>query len=132
MIENLLAALRAEFGESDVTFYAEPPSQPIAPSVVVYPGNPFLEPREAASPLVREHWNIRVVASAKDVGTSVSQMRRNSLKIRRAVNRSGGVWHSASGPIGVTTAEGVAPEFVFSENEITFRYDATEITDPSS
>lgn len=128
MIATLLAALRAEFTGTDVTFWADPPKQPIAPSVVVHPGNPFLEPREAASSQVREHWVIRVVASAKDIPTSVSQMRRNSLKVRRAVNRSGGVWTGAAGPVRIASDSGENTEFVFSANDCHFRYDANDIT----
>lgn len=128
MIAELLTALRTIFAGSDVTFYDTPPKQPVAPSIVVHPGNPFLEPREAGSTQIREHWVIRVVASGKDIATSVAQMRRNSLKVRKAVNAVGGVWTGASGPVRVASgAAGDNTEFVFSANDIHFRYDANSV-----
>lgn len=127
MIAELLTALRTAFAGSDVTLYDTPPKQPVAPSVVVHPGNPFLEPREAGSSMIRERWVIRVVASGKDIATSVAQMRRNSLKVRRAVNAVGGVWTGASGPTRVASDSGDNTEFVFSANDIHFRYDANSV-----
>lgn len=127
MIEALLEALRAEFDGTDVTFYDVPPKNPVAPSIVVHPGLPFLEPKEAGSPYVREHWQVRAVTSGKDVPTSVAQMRRFSLKVRRAVNRAGGVWDGTTAPIRIATDAGENTEIVFAANTLHFRYDPVDV-----
>lgn len=130
MIESLLTALRAEFDNTEVSFFPEPPVNAVAPSVAVYPGDPFLVPREAASTLIREQWNVRVIVSASNTSSGVKQMRRNSLKVRKAVLSVGAVWEGAEGPIGITGEGQQNIQFVFVNNPIHFRYDSQDITNP--
>lgn len=130
MIDALVAALRAEFA-GEVTFQPNVPKQVQAPSIIVSPGEPFLEPREAASPIVWERWVVLVAVSIKNMAAGLAQMRVNSLRVRRAVNTSGGVWDSASGPRRLEGETAQNSETVVSLNLVHFRYDANGVLDES-
>lgn len=129
MITTLTEALRTEFG-GEVTFLPNVPKQITAPAIVVSPGEIFLEPREAASSQIREHWTVLVAVSVKNMAAGLAQMRKNSLRVRQVVNANGGVWLSASGPRVLAGDSTANTETVVSLNNIQFRYDATAITDP--
>ena len=62
----------------DVTFMAQLPKQVTPPSVVVSPGDTYLEPREVAGPLIREHWVVLVAVSTKNMAGGLATMRENS------------------------------------------------------
>ena len=126
MIDALIEALRSEF-EGEVQYHASIPSTFSAPSVVVTPGDPFLEPRDAAGSLVRENWNVLVCVSLKEAGTGISQMRELSLRVRKASKSVGAVWLSASGPRRLQGEATASPTQVLSVNELHFRYDSESI-----
>ena len=127
MIDELVTALRVEFA-GDVTFMAQVPKQITPPSVVVSPGDVYLEPREVAGNLIREHWIVLVAVSVKNMAGGLSTMREHSLRVRRAANSVGAVWTGASGPRRLADQATGDTETVVSLNDIHFRYDATTIT----
>ena len=127
MIDELVAALRSEFA-GDVTFMAQVPKQVTPPSIVVSPGDVYLEPREIAGPLIREHWVVLVAVSTKNMAGGLNTMRENSLRVRRAASSVGAVWTGASGPRRLADQATGDTETVVSLNDVHFRYDATTIT----
>lgn len=130
VIDDLAAALKTEFSTGMVEFRASIPSTVSAPSVTVVPGDPFLEPREAAGPLVRERWDVVVAVSLKDAQTGIRQMRELSLRVRKVVNANGAVWQRASGPRRLAGPDGVQQsQIVVSVNEVQIRLDANSITE---
>ena len=120
-------ALRVEFS-GDVTFMAQVPKQVTPPSVVVSPGDTYLEPRDVAGSLIREHWIVFVAVSTKNMAGGLNTMRENSLRVRRAANSVGAVWTGASGPRRLAYQQTGDTETVVSFNNIHFRYDAVTIT----
>jgi hypothetical protein len=126
MIDTLIEALRTEFG-GEVQYHASVPSTFTAPSVVVTPGDPFIEPRDAAGNLVRENWNVLVCVSLKESATGIEQMRELSLRVKKVSRAVGAVWLGASGPRRLASEATGSPTQVLSVNDIHFRYDSTSI-----
>lgn len=126
-ISDLVAAFKTEFS-GEVAFHESAPSVYTAPSIVVWPDNPFLEPREGASPIVRENWRVLVVASVKDRQKGLEKMRELSLRVRKVANANGAVWLGAQGPAPISTEPGQNSQMVAVNNQIHFRYDANQIT----
>jgi hypothetical protein len=122
LLDELLSALQAEF-DSDVQFHANLPANFTAPSVVVAPDDPFIEPTTHG--LVNEHWNILVVYSATAPDRNVTQMRQNSLRVMRAVHSVGALWVRTTGPRRATANEADTTQLV--QNQITFRYSPSEV-----
>jgi len=118
-LDALVAALTAEF-TLEIVFQPSLPSQLTAPSVVVVPSDPFLEPSAVGGAgLVQESWDVLCAVSISEVAPGIDQMRDLSLRVRRAASGTGATWRSASGPrrlAGETTA------IVFSINEVSFYY----------
>lgn len=122
-VTELTAALTAEF-TGEIIFAEAVPAVLSVPSVVVSPGDPYLEPSTHGT--ITERWNVLVVVSLKDKISGLNQMRELSLRVQRAVNSAGGTWRSASGP---RTLGDEARLSVISENVVTFSYaPATQIT----
>jgi hypothetical protein len=118
--EILIAQLRAEFvdvAEESILLLENPPAVFSAPSVVVTPGDPFLEPETLG--LIRENWDILVVVAMKDKGLGIEQLRDISLRVRRATIGAGAVWRRASGPRKPQGED--AKALVLSVNEIDFK-----------
>lgn len=126
VIERLRQALSERF-EGEVSFADSVPSTLVAPSVVVSPGDPFLEPRSLGA--VREKWDILVVVNFSDRKSALTQMRDISLRVREAVVYAGGVWEQASGPRRDTTNE-ANRNLVFSVNTIHFDHKFEGMTAP--
>jgi hypothetical protein len=123
MIQTLIEALEAEFDQL-VSFSPTVPKQITPPAVVVSPGEPYLEPREAASSIIRERWSVVVAVSVHDPGAGLTLMRELSLRVRRASNRVGAVWQSATGPRRLADDTTANTGTVVSINEVQFRYSA--------
>lgn len=135
-VSELVDALAAEFAGSSVGFAATPPKTFDAPSVVVTPGEPFLEVHAGgARPetvRIKERWEVLVVVSMKDTGAGIDQMRQNSLRVMRAVSRPGSVWTGASPPQKVTAAQ-PDREYAAATNQVHFVYEAsTQLPEESS
>ena len=95
VLDRLHQALSDKF-EGEVTYASSIPTTFTAPSVVVAPGDPFLEPHSFGA--VRERWDILVVVNFSDKKAALTQMRDISLRVREAVSVVGATWVSASGP----------------------------------
>lgn len=124
---RLLEALRAELTEAPEVLLLENPPAVFSPgSVVVTPGDPFLEPATTGQMgLVLERWEILVVVAMIDKAAGIGQMRDHSLRIRSAVSRAGGRWLSASGPRRAQSEE--AKAIVLSINTIEFKFDPVNL-----
>jgi len=92
-VDRLLDELRTEF-EGEVAFHATVPANPTAPSIIVAPADPFLEPGTHGT--VRESWDVLVAFRIDAPERNVGPMRDYSLRIRAAAARAGAVWESAS------------------------------------
>lgn len=119
----LLAALKAEFAdnEPEILLLEHPPAVFSAPSVVVSPSEPFLEPDTHG--MVRERWDVLVVVAMKEKGIGVDQMRDLSLRVFRAARSVGAVWRRASGPRRPQGDD--ARALVLVVNELDFKTDPT-------
>lgn len=118
--ELLLAELRAEFTEADaeqVTFLDTPPSVFTAPSVVVTPGDPFIENDTLG--LLRERWEILVIVAMLEKSSAIVQMGAISRRVRRAVSKAGATWREASGPR--TPQSNEARALVLCINKVDFK-----------
>ena len=125
-LDALVAALTAEF-TLEVVFSPTLPSSLTAPSVVVTPSDPYIEPRTGGANLVTENWDVLVAVNIAEVGPGIDMMRDLSLRVRRAAAGTGATWRSASGPrrlAGETTA------IVFSINEVSFYYNPQDHLTP--
>lgn len=98
-LDALITALKSEL-DGEISFSPAPPLTWQAPSVVVVPDpESFLEIHSAGASLemskVREQWEVLVVASMKDTAAGINQLRKNSLRVAKALSSVGGVWHGA-------------------------------------
>lgn len=127
-IDALVTALKAEF--TDVIFTPTIPSTVSPPSVVVAPGDPFLESSTTgATGMVMERWDILTAVSVAEPGPGIDKMRDLSLRVRRAVSSVGGVWRNASGARRLQGAAENEPTVV-SVNTVTFLYNAANHLTP--
>lgn len=125
-VDDLVAALQTEFAAvPKVILSAAPPARFSPPQVIVTPGDPHLEPGQFAG-IIRERWSVLVVVSMADKASGLDEMRRNSLRVRRACGTVGATWEKASGPL-VPEGES-ASQLVLSTNDLYFRYPANEQT----
>lgn len=124
-LERLLDELAGEF--TDVVFHSTVPANLTAPSVVVAPGDPFLEP--GTHGLIVEAWDVLVVFRADSPDRNLETMRRNSLRVRAAAARAGAAWSSTSGP---RRAGGEESTVALAVNAIRFRYDPVPLTESES
>lgn len=118
-LDRLEQALRDEF-KTEVAFHSSIPSVLRAPSVVVTPGDPYLDPGTHGT--VVERWDVLVVVSTIDSASGIKQMRDLSLRVRKAVTGVGALWRRASGPRLPSGTEQVKG-LVLSVNQIEFRFD---------
>ena len=116
MIDKLVEALSAEF-QGDVIFVASVPATITPPSVIVAPGEPFLNPGTMGA--VEENWRVLVAVSIKEPKLGIDKMRDLSLRVRRAVQKVGGLWRLTGGPYAASQTNS---QTVISANEITFKY----------
>jgi hypothetical protein len=121
-LDALVAALEAEF-TLEVVFQPALPTALTAPSVVVVPSDPFIQPRTGAANLVEESWDILCAVNISEVGPGIDLMRDLSLRVRKAASGTGATWRSASGPRRLATEQS---NVVFSINEVTFYYDPAQ------
>lgn len=122
MIDDLILALKAEFGVEYVV-YTSPPSTLVAPSVIIRPGEPFLA--NGTHRLIEERWQIVVTAKLTAPDSGVGRLREMSLRVRRAVSTVGAMWIAADAP---ATLASDSSAVLSVDNEIMFRYDPTTIT----
>jgi hypothetical protein len=115
-VDRLLDELRSEF-EGEVAFHATVPANPTAPSIIVAPADPFLEPGTHGT--VRESWDVLVAFRIDAPERNVGPMRDYSLRIRAAAARAGAVWESASGPRRLGDDKST---IAVSANRIHYRY----------
>lgn len=96
-IDRLVTALTEEFSQEgkQVQLHLAVPAQFTVPSVVVAPGDPFIEPRSLSE--VRERWEVLVVFNSLADDRNVAQMRLNSLRVRRAALSVGALWEQTGG-----------------------------------
>lgn len=124
-LDAVIAALTAEF-DLEVVFVPTLPTSLTAPSVVVAPGDPYLEPYAQGGiggGMVLERWDILAVVNVSEPKAGLDLMRDLSLRVRRAVTVTGAVWDEASGPRRLATEQS---SLVFSVNTITFKYDPAQ------
>lgn len=125
-LDAVIAALAAEF-TTEIIFSASIPSVLTAPSVVVAPGDPFIEPSAigggSGDGLVVERWDILCVVSIAEPGEGIKTMRNLSLRVRRAVGKNGAVWAQASGARRIASDNS---NTVFSLNTVSFIYDPAQ------
>lgn len=122
-LDALITALTAEFTD-EVIFMPTIPSTISAPSVVVAPGEPWLEPSTTGTAgMIQERWDILTAVSVAEPGPGVDLMRNLSLRVRKAVSGAGAVWRNASGARRLA-AMGDQTQIVFSLNTVTFNYNA--------
>jgi len=95
--ERLLEALRTELGAGpEILLLEHPPAVYRPQSVIVSPGDPFLEP--ATHGLIAQYWDLVVVVSNTDRAVGVRQLRDISLRVRAAAVSVGAEWLATSGP----------------------------------
>ncbi len=116
-----MEALSSEFA-GEVVFHNAPPSSVTAPSVIVIPGDPFLEPETQG--LVRERWDVWVAASLKSPDRGAADMRSISLRTKRAAHSVGAIWRNASGPRRLAATQ---DQQIVSVNRIEFKYLPEEV-----
>lgn len=124
-LDAIVAALAAEF-TTEVVFSPTIPAVLTAPSVVVAPGDPFIEPSTQggiAGGGVQERWDILCVVSITSPKEGIDAMRNLSLRVRRAVSTTGARWNQASGARRLATDNSLN---VFSLNTVTFIYDPSQ------
>jgi hypothetical protein len=121
-LDAVVAALTAEF-DLEVVFVSSLPSTLTAPSVVVAPSDPFLEPSTIAPGFVEEQWDVLAVVSWAEQAPGLDQMRNLSLRVRRAVSGAGGSWRGSSGPRRMATE---TSSLVFSVNTVVIKYDPAQ------
>lgn len=129
-LDAIVTALTAEF-TTEIIFSASIPSVLTAPSVVVAPGDPFIEPSAigggSGDGLVVERWDILAVVSISSPKEGIDTMRNLSLRVRRAVGKNGAVWAQASGTRRLANDNSLN---VFSLNTVSFIYDPAQHLTP--
>jgi hypothetical protein len=115
MFERLHQALRTEF--ADVVLHLEQPASFTAPSVVVKPGQPFLE--IGTNGTIEEHWHVLVVANKAAADMGVGTMRKLSLKVRRAAHSVGAIWEGTNQP---EVLKDESKTLAILTNTVRFRY----------
>ena len=127
MITSLLAALRTGLASYSVAFHESTPNKLYPPSVIVSPGDPFLEP--ATQGLIQEHWEILVCMNRTASDRGVSAYRNVSLAVAAAVQSVGAVWEETSGP---RLVENEDTSYVLVINRVRFKYAPADLDESSS
>lgn len=125
-IERMHEALRTEFTTTaGVTYQSTLPKQAQADSVVVAPGDPYIQ--NGTHGAVIETWEVLVVVPMKDTESGLETMRKLSLRVRDAVSKVGASWQEASGPRALQRSA-QQKQLVLSVNRVQFKYDPSEVT----
>lgn len=127
MIQALLQALRTGLVDFEVSFHESAPNKLFPPSVIVTPGDPFLEP--ATQGLIQEHWEILVCMNRTANDRGVSAYRNVSLAVVGAVQSVGAVWEETSGP---RLVDGEDTSYVLVVNRVRFKYAPADLDESSS
>ncbi len=118
MLAALLAALRTQLGDDIATFHEVVPNKITPPSVIVTPGDPFIEP--VTQGLVEERWDILVAMNRTSPNRGVAGFQELSLKVRAAAHAVGAIWEGASGPRKVGDGDS---SYVLVVNRVRYKYD---------
>lgn len=95
--EALTDALDAALGaDGKAIFYPYVPSVITPPSVIVAPGEPFLEPGTHGT--VEERWDVLVAFNPAGPDRGLPEMRRLALLVRSAASKAGAVWVQTHAP----------------------------------
>src|SRR5690606_22768782 len=122
-IADLVTALENKFAGT-VTIYENVPSTIPSPAVIIAPGEPFLTTIDHGR--VEERWQVLVTAKITGPDRGTGLLRKNSLKVREALNSTGGaLWLEASQPAVPNDGSSV----LVVVNEVAIRYAASEILD---